>query len=506
MPDPTPDVVLIGGGVMSAHLGAMLKRLDPRLAIEVYEAAPEFAQESSDGWNNAGTGHAGLCELNYTPPPLVAGAPIDVTKAVEIFARFEQSRQFWSYAVAQGLAPRPAEFIRAVPHLSFVRGEAQIAFLRARRAALAGHPFFRAMEFTTERDVLRRWTPLLVDGRAPEPIAATKMDAGTDVNFGELSRQLLAWLATQDDCRVLAGHRVTHLRRGAAGWDLTVRHTESGESKPVRARFVFIGAGGGTLPLLQATGLPVTQGLGAFPIAGQWLVCDNPAVVARHFAKVYGPPPRDSGALGGPHLDVRHLHGKRVLLFGPFATWTTKFLHRTGNVTDLPYSLRFDNIATLLRTGLHNPVLTRFLVQQAWQSRENRLRALRVFYPEARVDDWRLVDAGIRVQALKKADAGCLYFGTEVVTAPDGTLAALLGASPGASVAANIALQIIRTCFPDRLRNPEGHARMKAMLPTFDVDLSAPASAADYLGRSAQIDELLQLRAAWPPVTSGKGK
>ena len=498
-----PDVVLIGGGIMSAHLGAMLKRLDPRLVIEVYEAAPELAGESSDGWNNAGTGHAGLCELNYTPPPAVAGGPVDVTKAVETFARFEQSRQFWSYAVAHGLAPRPAAFIRAVPHLSFVRGSAPAAFLRARHAALTAHPFFRTMEFTAERTVLRRWAPLLVDGRAADPLAATRVEAGTDVNFGELSRQLLAWLGAQDGCRVFTGHRVNHLRRGTAGWELTVRHAESGEARPVRARFVFIGAGGGTIPLLQATGLPVARGLAAFPIAGQWLVCDNPAVVARHFAKVYGPPPPDSGALGGPHLDVRHLHGKRVLLFGPFATWTTKFLHRTGRPTDLPRSIRSDNLGTLLRTGLHHPVLVRFLVRQALQPMESRLRVLREFYPEAAAGDWRLVEAGIRVQALKAADAGRLSFGTEVVTAQDGTLAALLGASPGASVSAAIAVQVIQTCFPDKLREPDGYARMKAMLPTFDLDLGDTAVAARYARRSAEIDELLKLAPAAAPAQWG---
>lgn len=498
-PDPALDVLLIGGGIMSAHLGVILKRLDPRLAIEVCEAAPALAAESSDGWNNAGTGHAGLCELNYTPPPAVPGAPIDVSRAVEIFARFEQSRQFWSYAVAHGLAPRPAEWIRAVPHLSFVRGEDAVAFLRARHAALVAHPFFRGMEFTADREVLHGWAPLLVEGRAAEPIAATRVEAGTDVNFGELSRQLLAWLAVQDDCRVVTGQRVTRLRRSASGWEATVCHLASGETRRVAARFVFIGAGGGTLPLLQTSGLPIARGLGAFPIAGQWLVCDNPAVVARHFAKAYGPPPRDSGALGGPHLDVRHLHGRRVLLFGPFATWTTKFLHRTGRATDLVYSLRHDNVATLCRTGLHNRVLVRFLVREALQGMETRLRSLRGFYPEARAADWRLVDAGIRVQALKRADAGRLSFGTEVVTAHDGTLAALLGASPGASVAANIALEIVQRGFPERLRAAEGHARMKAMLPTFDVDLTSPSVAADYARRSAEFDERLELRRAPAP-------
>jgi malate dehydrogenase (quinone) len=503
MASPVPDVVLIGGGIMSAHLGVMLKRLDPRVTIHVYEAAAELARESSDGWNNAGTGHAGLCELNYTPRPALAGTAVDVTKAVEIFARFEQSRQFWSYAAAHGLAPRPTDWIRAVPHLSFVRSAAHVDFLRARHAALAAHPFFRAMEFTADRTVLRRWAPLLVEGRDDEPLAATKIDAGTDVNFGELSRRLLAWLGAQDGCRVVTGHRVHRLRRVADGWEFAAQPADSGESQTVRARFAFIGAGGGTIPLLRSTSLPIARGLAAFPIAGQWLVCENSAVVTRHFGKVYGPPPPDSGALGGPHLDLRHLHGQRVLLLGPFATWTTKFLHRAGHITDLPASIHADNLGTLLRTGLNNRVLVRFLVSQALQSRESRLKTLREFYPEARDADWRLVDAGIRVQALKPADAGRLSFGTEVVTAPDGTLAALLGASPGASVSANIALEIIQRCFPEKLRAPDGYERMKAMLPTFDLDQSAIAD--DHARRSAEIDDLLELKPGTARRSAGEG-
>jgi malate dehydrogenase (quinone) len=372
MQSRTPDVVLIGGGVMSAHLGAMLKCLDPHLAIEVYEAADELARESSDGWNNAGPGHAGLCELDYTPPS--AGGAVDVSQAVEIFARFEQSRQFWSYAVSRGLVSRPADFIRAVPHLSLVHGDPAIAFLRARHAALVAHPFFHAMEFTADRGILRGWVPLVVDGRGPDSIAASRVAAGTDVNFGEISRRLLAWLGAQENCRVFTGHRVTNLQRATAGWALTVRRTDSDESRRVDARFAFIGAGGATLPLLQATGLPVARGLGAFPIAGQWLVCETPAVITRHLAKVYGPPPPKSGALGGPHLDVRHLQGRRMLLFGPFATWTTKFLQRAGHVTGLARAISPDNLATLLRAGVHNRVLFRFLVQQALQGPEARIR------------------------------------------------------------------------------------------------------------------------------------
>lgn len=477
---------------MSAHVGAMLKRLDPRLTIEVYEAADTLATESSDGWNNAGTGHAGLCELNYTPRPTTAGDPVDITPAVGIFGRFEQSRQFWSYAVAHGLAPRPAEWIRAVPHLSFVRGAADVAFLRARQAALSAHPFFRAMEFSDQRGKLADWVPLMMEGRGSESVAATRMTGGTDVNFGELSRRLFTWLGAQQGGRVLTGHRITGLQRVGGGWKVVVRHVASGESRPVRARFVFVGAGGGTIPLLQAARLPLARGLAAFPIAGQWLVCDDPAVVARHEGKVYGMPPRDSGALGGPHLDVRHLEGRRVLLFGPFATWTTRFLHRTGRVSDLPASIRPDNLGTLLQTGQHNPVLVRFLVEQALQRMEARLRALRVFYPEARAEDWRLVDAGIRVQALKKADQGRITFGTEVVTSEDGSLAALLGASPGASVATTIALEVIQRCFPERLRATEGLAAVKAMVPSFGLDAAQQIAA--HVRHSGQCDDTLGLR------------
>ena len=488
-----PDAILIGGGVMSAHVGALLKSLDPRRSIHVLEAGGGLARESSDGWNNAGTGHAGLCELNYTPPAATPGAAPDVGAALAIFARFERSRHFWGWAAAHGLAPRPAGYLRAVPHLSFVRGAARVDFLRARHAALAGHPFFRAMEFADDPAVIRGWAPLLLEGRGAEPLAATRVAAGTDVDFGELSRRLLAWLGAQEGCRIETGFQVVGLRRFAAGWELAVRDRATGETALRRARFVFVGAGGGTLPLLQSAGLPVARGLAAFPIAGQWLVCGNPAVVDRHFAKVYGPPPPDSGALGGPHLDVRHLEGRRYLLFGPFATWTTKFLHRTGRWTDLAASLRPGNLATLLRTGWRQRVLVEFLVRQALQSEETRVAALREFYPAAEAADWRLVEAGIRVQALKRADAGRLSFGTEVVTAPDGTLAALLGASPGASVSTDIALQVLRACFPALLETAEVRTRLRAMVPTFDLDPADPACARDFARHRAESDERLGL-------------
>lgn len=378
-----PDVILIGSGVMSANLGALLKRLDPRLSIQVYEVTDELAQEASDGWNNAGTGHAGICELSYTPTQNADGT-VDVANAIKIFEQFEQSRQFWASAVAEGLITQPTEFINPVAHLSFVHGAKWVDYLRARHAALAAHPFFADMAFTTDPATIAGWAPLLTESRGGVPIAATRMDAGTDVNFGAVSRKLLGWLGKQERCGIASGHRVVDLQRGPAGWEASIRDLTTGELRRNRARFVFVGAGGGSLHLLQKAGIPESKGLGGFPIGGQWLVCDNPAIVARHQAKVYGQPLDAAPTMAVPHLDTRVLDGKKTLLFGPFAAWTTKFLHQKGSVLDLPGSIKPHNLATLLKIGASNLDLVRYLVQQGTQSMEDRMEVLRVFYPGAK--------------------------------------------------------------------------------------------------------------------------
>jgi malate dehydrogenase (quinone) len=490
-----PDVILIGSGIMSATLAVMLKGLEPRPRIQVFEAGETLAPESSHGWNNAGTGHAGLCELSYTPAREADGS-VNLTRTLRIFQQFEHSRQFWVHLVAAGIVPDPASFIRAMPHIAFVRGREDVDFLAARHAAMARHHFFPSMEYTDSRQAIAAWAPLVMDGRADEPVAATKSDAGTEVDFGELARGMLSWLTRQEGCGIASGHRATRIRRGGPGWEVTVRHLASGEERSAAAKFVFVGAGGGSLPLLQTTGLPEVRGLGGFPIGGQWLVCEKPDVVARHSAKVYGMVPKASPSLGGPHLDLRRLEGRSTLMFGPFATWTTRFLHRTGRFTDLPFSLRPDNLPTLLNTGRRNLDLVRYLLAQGLQVQEQRMATLREFYPQARSEDWRLIDAGIRVQALKRADRGAIYFGTEVLTAADGSLAALLGASPGASVSVNIVFEVIQKCLPHLLAHPDGHARMKAMIPTFAEDLQQPANAARFRQVQAETDARLGLTAS----------
>lgn len=492
-----PDVILIGSGVISANLSTMLKRLDPRLTIQLYEATDGLALESSDGWNNAGTGHAGICELSYTPKREADGT-VNVQKVIEIFEQFEHSKQFWSYAVANGMADQPKDFINPVPHLSFVHGAEQVDFLKARHAGMSAHHFFQEMAYSTDRATIAGWAPLLVEGRDNGPIAATKMDGGTDVNFGEISRKLLGWLGRQEGCGVASGHRVIGLTKISTGWEVRVKDLATGQVRVNRAKFVFVGAGGGSLPLLQMSGIPEAKGLGGFPIGGQWLVCDNPEIVKLHQAKVYGQALPAAPTMAVPHLDTRILDGKKTLLFGPFAAWTTKFLHQKGSYTDLPFSIRPDNLTTLINIGIHNLDLVRYLIQQGTQSMKNRIEVLRIFYPAAQAKDWKLIDAGIRVQAIKKTDgqAGIVHYGTEVITDADRSISALLGASPGASVSVNIVLEVVKKCFPALLASPEGHARMKAMIPTFDVDVKLPENAAQFREVSQRADVILGLRAA----------
>ena len=488
------DVVLVGSGIMSATLGVLLKCLDPGLSIEVFESHSELAQESSHGWNNAGTGHAGLCELSYTPHRGPDGE-VDVSKALEIFEQFECSRQFWAYAVRAGILHDPHEFIRPLPHMSFVSGRDSVNFLASRFRGMSAHPFFAGMQYTSDPEQIRRWAPLLMESRGSEPVAATRVEAGTDVNFGVLSRQLLAWLGAQPGCAVHTSHRVTGLRRQAGRWNVHIASSAPRRNLTVGTPFVFVGAGGGSLPLLQGSGIPESRGIGGFPIGGQWLVCDNPEIVEKHIAKVYGQALGAAPTMAVPHLDTRVLDGKHVLLFGPFAAWTTRFLHRQGSHLDLPLSVRHHNLRTLLQIAAKNLELIRYLRQQGMQSKEDRLRSLRDFYPAARAEDWRLVDAGIRVQAIKRTDgqAGIVHYGTEIIADEDKSIAALLGASPGASVSGSIALDVIAACLPHLLQSNTGRERIHTIVPTWGIDIKVPANAEFYREASAEASQTLQL-------------
>lgn len=482
----TIDVALIGGGIMSATLGALIQRLEPEWSIEVFERLSAVGQESSNPWNNAGTGHAALCELNYMAD--TTDGPLSPAKAIEINEQFQLSRQLWASFVEDGTLPDPAGFISPTPHMTFVWGEANVDYLRRRWEVLKDQPLFAGIEFSDDAEVIRSWAPLLIPGRAKsQPIAATRSLDGTDVDFGALTRMLLGHIESRG-ATVHVNAAVTGLKRLRDGsWRLKVRREVGRTSGEVRARFVFVGAGGGALKLLQQSGIPEAKGFGGFPITGAFLRTDNPVIVARHDAKVYGKASVGAPPMSVPHLDTRVVDGETSLLFGPYAGWSPKYL-KTGSYADMFETIKPHNLYPMIRAGLANIDLVGYLAGELFASRQKRLDALREFMPEARDEDWRLITAGQRVQVMKKdADkGGVLQFGTEVVTGADGTIAGLLGASPGASTAVHIMLTILERCFPQHM--PRWEDTIRHLIPSFGTKLNDdPQAAHDSLARTASV-------------------
>ncbi|TGA95827.1 malate:quinone oxidoreductase [Sporolactobacillus shoreae] len=464
------SVILIGAGIMSATLGSLLKALAPEWEIKVFEKLAEAGEESSNEWNNAGTGHSALCELNYTSEK--PDGSIDISKAIKINEQFQLSRQFWSYLAGSHLIRHPQGFIRPIPHMSFVQGGKNVSFLKKRFETLSSHPLFQGMEFSDDPEKLNEWIPLIMEGRASnEPIAATKINSGTDVNFGALTRSLFDHLKNQN-VEIDYKHLVKNINRTSDGsWEVKVKDSENGKIEHHMAQFVFIGGGGGSLPLLQKTGIPESKHIGGFPVSGLFMVCSNPEVVARHHAKVYGKAKIGAPPMSVPHLDTRYIEGKQTLLFGPFAGFSPKFL-KTGSNLDLIRSVKPDNLLTMLAAGIKQRALTRYLIQQVLLSNEKRMEELREFVPNAKSADWDTVVAGQRVQVIKDTEAGrgTLQFGTEVVTSADGSIAALLGASPGASTAVYVMLQVLEKCFPEQIK--AWKPKIKEIIPSYGVPLA----------------------------------
>jgi malate dehydrogenase (quinone) len=473
MPDTfstEPDVVLIGAGIMSSTLGVFLKELEPSLTIAMFETLEDCGLESSEAWNNAGTGHAANCEMNYTPER--PDGSIDISEALKVNVEFDLSRQFWSYLVRKGAIADPRSFIHSVPHMSFVHGD-NVSFLRKRFKAMSAHPCYYGMEYTEDRKQIAEWTPLVMEGRTgDEPVAATRIVTGTDVNYGSLTHHLVAHLVSQPGCEVHYRNHVTNLVREDKGWRVEVRDIKSGDKRSVKTKFVFIGAGGGALPLLQKSGIPEGHGYAGFPVSGIWLRCDDPGINKRHHAKVYGKAAVGSPPMSVPHLDTRVIGGQHSLLFGPYAGFSSKFL-KHGSLLDLFESIRPANIEPLLSVARDHFDLTEYLIGQVLQSENHRLAALDEYYPNADPKDWRLQVAGQRVQTIKPdvKRGGMLEFGTELVGAADQSLVALLGASPGASTAAFIAVGVLQKCFAGQLTPGAWLPKLKELIPSYGVSL-----------------------------------
>jgi len=467
------DVLLIGGGIMSASLGTVLQEIQPDWKQLMVEKLDGVALESSNGWNNAGTGHSANMELNYTPER--EDGSIDVTKALEINEAFMISRQFWSSQVKRGVLNDPHSFINSTPHMSFVWGDKNVEYLTKRYQALQQTTLFQGMQFSTDQQQIKKWAPLIIEGRDPkQKVAATWTPVGTDVNYGEITRQLVGSLKKTSNFKLETSSEVTDFKRNADNsWHVTITDVNSGKEHAVDAKYVFIGAGGGALKLLQKTGIPEADNYAGFPVGGSFLVSENPEIARQHGEKVYGQASVGAPPMSVPHLDARFLDGKRVVLFGPFATFSTKFL-KNGSFFDLLSTTTTSNFMPMTDVGLDNFDLVKYLIGQVMLSDEDRFEALKEYYPTARKEDWKLIQAGQRVQIIKKdpEKGGVLKLGTEIVTDQQKTLAALLGASPGASTAAPISINVIKQLFPEQYKSEAWQSKLREIVPSYGQKLN----------------------------------
>ena len=465
------DLICVGGGIMSANLALLCKLLNPKMDILILERLENAAQESSAAWNNAGTGHSALCELNYTPEK---DGKINIDKAVKICTQYEISKQLWSYLVENNLIENPSDFVMPVHHHSWVFGEDNSDFLEKRYKTFKEHFMFNSIEFTREIGKMKEWFPLIMnDRREDEIMAASKINRGTEVNYGTLTEKLFAVLENEFNTPVHCNMDVLDIDPDAEDWTVEVKDKTSGEIIDIDAEHVFIGAGGGSLLLLQKVEIEEKEGYGGFPVSGEWLVCKNKEIIKQHNAKVYSKAGPGAPPMSTPHLDTRFIDGKKQLMFGPFAGFSPKFL-KEGSRLDLFKSIKVDNLHPMLGAFWHNLPLTKYLIEQVMMDKEDRMDSLRTFVKDAKDEDWEVVKAGQRVQIIKKDDfeGGKLQFGTEVVSSKNGDITCLLGASPGASTATAIMLEVIEKAFPELLNSKQGKEKLKEIVPFYNTEIT----------------------------------
>ncbi|MAK29780.1 malate dehydrogenase (quinone) [Acinetobacter sp.] len=468
--EPVVDVVLVGGGIMSATLGTYLTELEPNWQIRMYDRLDRVAQESSNGFNNAGTGHSGFMEMNYTEEK---DGKMDISKAVKVAEQFEISKQFWAYQVKHNVLGQPSSFINPVPHHAFVWGD-NVAFLEKRYAAMIKNPLFYGMQFTENANQIKQWAPLTMEGRDPaQKVAATRMEIGSDVNYGAITTQLVNNLDKHQNFKLSTSSEVTGISQNDdKTWTVAFKNLKTGKADHVKTRFVFIGAGGASVKLLQMTGLPESKQYAGFPVGGVFLMTDNPKIAAEHTAKLYGRAELGAPPMSVPHIDTRYIDGKKYVLFGPFATYSNKFL-KQGSQFDLLASTNKNNVLPMTAVGMENLDLVKYLVSQVMMTDEDRFNELKKYYPNAKREDWRLNQGGQRVQVIKKEEGkpAKLQFGTEVFVSKDRSVTALMGASPGASTSPYIMLNLLEKAFPQQVKG-EWNPKLHEIVRSYKQDLS----------------------------------
>ncbi|QNM86918.1 malate dehydrogenase (quinone) [Polaribacter pectinis] len=466
------DLICVGGGIMSATLALITKLLEPKTNILILERLDKVAQESSAAWNNAGTGHSALCELNYCPEK---DGEVSIKKAVDICTQYEVSKQFWSYLTDKGLIENPNEFIASVKHHSWVLGKENADYLEDRFNEMKDHFMFDSIEFTKEISKMKEWFPLIANDRTEDEImAASRINRGTEMNYGVLTEKLFHILKTEFDTPVHCNMEVEDIDPDTdLDWTVEVTNLKTKEKHQLEAEHVFIGAGGGSLLLLQKVEIDEKEGYGGFPVSGEWLVCTNEEIIKQHNAKVYSKAGIGDPPMSTPHLDTRYIDGKRQLMFGPFAGFSPKFLKEGSNL-DLFKSIKYDNIPSMLGAFWHNLPLTKYLVEQVMMDKEDRMNSLRKFVKNAKSEDWEVMLAGQRVQIIKKDEfeGGKLQFGTEVISSKDGSITCLLGASPGASTATSIMLNVVEKAFPELMNSKKGKEKLKEIVPFYKTEVN----------------------------------
>lgn len=468
--EPVLDAVLIGGGIMSATLGTYLNELEPNWKIQMFERLDQVAKESSQALNNAGTGHSGFMEMNYTSEK---NGKMEIEKAVSTAEQFEISKQFWAYQVSKKVLGEPKTFINPVPHIAFVWGD-NVEFLKKRHTAMITNPMFYGMKYTENPLVIKTWAPLIMNSRASnQRVAATYMDVGSDVDYGSITRQLIQHLTKQPNFKLSTSTEVIGISpNDDKTWTISFKNLKTNTLGHVKTKFVFIGAGGATIKLLQLTGLNETKQYAGFPIGGTFLMTENPEITTEHTAKVYGLAELGAPPMSVPHIDTRYINGKKYVLFGPFATYSNKFL-KYGAQTDLLNSTHKSNVLPMLTVGIENLDLVKYLISQVMMSHEAQIKELRKYYPEANPKDWTLSQAGQRVQIIKKEpnQPVSLKFGTEIFSSKDGSVTALLGASPGASTSPYIMLTLLEKSFPEKV-NHQWNPKLKEIIRSYQQNLS----------------------------------